>query len=103
MRGYNQAELIARAVTARVPSLAVRTDIVQKIRHTAQQAKTASRAERLENLADAFCATVSVQTAANYSMVIIDDVATTGASIAAVRAALRAVGYTHIHAVTIAH
>lgn len=103
MRGYNQAELIARAVAARAPSFVVRTDIVQKVRHTPQQAKTASRTERLENLAHAFRAAVPENANAECSVVIIDDVATTGASISAVRAALREVGYTHIHAVTVAH
>jgi len=86
-RGHNQAALLARWVGA---ALAVPIDYVScaRIRHTTPQAGL-SRAARLHNLAGAF---EVVGSFAERRVGIVDDVMTTGSTVAAVARALRVAG-----------
>jgi ComF family protein len=95
-RGYNQSERIAEAlgVRARRP---VRTEVLRRQRETRTQ--TALTPEgRQANVAGAFAA----RGAAGLACVLVDDVFTTGATLAEAGAALRRAGAARVEAVTFA-
>lgn len=83
-RGFNQAELIAAAF-GRVLDLPV-VPLLKRKRITAPQMKL-SRAARLQNIADAFVVDERVRTRYGTlglpTMIVVDDVTTTGATLAA--------------------
>lgn len=98
VRGYNQAERIARPLARRLrlpaPATLVRT------RSTPPQTRLA-RSERAGNLRGAFRARRRVRLTGR-RVLLVDDVVTTGATLAAAAAALRAAGAAAITAVAIA-
>lgn len=96
-RGYNQSALLARALGAAV-GLPVDEKLVLRQRATRQQALL-SAAERRANVEDAFVCGAS---AAGKRIVLIDDVCTTGATLEACAAAVRAAGATSVWALTLA-
>ena len=87
-RGYNQAALVALEL-ARLQRARVDTRRLQRLRHTEQQAKR-NRHGRSENVAHAF--RVRELTTPPGRVVLVDDVVTTGATLSACIAALRAAG-----------
>jgi ComF family protein len=95
-RGYNQSERIAEALGRRT-GLRIRPGILSRIRETPTQ--TALTPEgRQANVAGAFRATG----AAGMACVLVDDVFTTGATLAEAGSALRIAGATRVEAVTFA-
>jgi ComF family protein len=95
-RGYNQSERLAQAVGAQ-QGLAVRADILSRVRETPTQ--TALTPEgRQANVAGAFRAAG----AAGLNCVMVDDVFTTGATLAEAGSALAAAGAASVEAVTFA-
>ena len=74
-RGYNQSELLARAVARalKIPALPV----LKKVRETATQHEL-SREERIENVRKAYRADARVK---NKTILLIDDIVTTGSTI----------------------
>ena len=74
---------------------------LQKTKDTPSQTKTESRAEREKNLRGCFAADAEVVRGRN--IILIDDVATTGATIDEARRTLRAAGARKVIAFTIAH
>jgi competence protein ComFC len=103
-RGYNQAELLARATLALMPGVRIRidTNLLEKTVDTKQQADITKRSERLQNLGDCF-RVVSGRTSSGETVLLLDDVTTTGATIMAARKALRAAGFHKVYAITVAH
>lgn len=97
-RDFNQAVRIAEGVYEQIPGALVRNDILQRIRHTKEQARLA-REQRFANMADAFC----VRAEPPRRVVLIDDVATTGATLQACAAALKRAGAQEISACVVAH
>lgn len=87
MRGYNQAEVLARAL-GRELGLPVRRDALVRRRHTPPQAQSANATERRRNVAGAFAARDAGLQGAR--VLLLDDVTTTGATMAACAEALRA-------------
>lgn len=96
-RGYNQAELLARALAAElgVPCL----NLLERTRATSQQAKLHG-AERAKNVAGAFAVRGSLP---NGPILLIDDVLTTAATLRACRDALEAAGVRDIKYAAAAH
>jgi ComF family protein len=95
-RGYNQSECIAAALGTRV-QLPVRSDFLERVRETRTQTALTPEA-RHANVSGAFHAG-SVK---GLQLVLVDDVFTTGATLAAAAAALVAAGAERVEAVTFA-
>jgi ComF family protein len=95
-RGYNQCDCIAAALGHRT-GLSVRTDVLQRVRETPTQTALTPEA-RHANVAAAFRG----DGVAGLRLVLIDDVFTTGATLAAAAAALIRAGAERVEAVTFA-
>lgn len=91
-RGYNQAELLARAL-ARHEGLRVRTDILERTRATEAQTHLSAQ-ERRRNVAGAFRLTSpeAAATVQGKRILLVDDVTTTGSTLDAAAEPLRAAG-----------
>lgn len=93
-RGFNQAELMARAVAGRinVPF----SDRLRTVRRTRDQVEL-SAGERRENVAGAFEARGSL----GGRLLLVDDVFTTGATLSECATTLKQAGAGEVHAVTL--
>ena len=107
-RGYNQAELIARALTKKIPTLSVRTDLLYKVQATEHQSHIRNRYARMKNAEGMFA--VHTQTMQKMHgacgamhLLLIDDVTTTGATLSSARKVLLAAGAKSVKAYTVAH
>jgi len=96
-RGYNQAELLARALAGRV-GLPV-ADALQRARATTQQHRL-DRAARLRNLRDAFALRLDVRPPV--VAILVDDILTTSATLEACAGVLRAAGSSRVLGFTLA-
>jgi ComF family protein len=95
-RGYNQSERIAEAL-GRLTGAPVRGRVLSRVRETRTQTALTPE-ERQANLDGAFAA----RSAEGLDAVLVDDVFTTGATLVAAAAALRAGGAARVEAVTFA-
>jgi competence protein ComFC len=103
-RGYNQSELLARGIL-RADSdqiFSLDTTLVEKIHHTKNQAGITNRSIRLRNLSGAFQVTNPARVAGK-NIILIDDVTTTGATLAELRKVLQQAGAKKVIAFTVAH
>ncbi|MFH2118326.1 MAG: ComF family protein [Candidatus Paceibacterota bacterium] len=101
-RGYNQAELIAQqlALNLKIPY----RNFLARQRHTQNLASTASDQERLQLMTEAFTVPIRKQTlVSNKNILLVDDIVTTGATLAACATQLKKFGAKKIFAVTLAH
>ena len=97
-RGYNQAELLARAVAAAL-DCPLRTDLLRRTRATPPQVASQSRAERARNVRGAFrSAPVD-----GGIFVLVDDVMTTGATLEAAAQALLQAGASRVYGLAFAY
>jgi len=98
-RGYNQAELLARFVARRLGLPLLPARAFRRVRPTATQAGL-TRPQRRENVRGAF----EAQSAAvkDRTILLIDDVMTTGATLDSCAAALRDAGATRVLALSVA-
>lgn len=103
-RGFNQAELIARHIVAcdTTHTLVCATHILLKKDSDIHQARTKGRRERLANIIDSFFIR-KPDAIRGQTIILIDDVVTTGATLKEARKVLRQAGAKHITALTIAH
>ncbi len=97
-RGYDQAALLARALSRASPGLRLLPFALARIRETKPQVRR-TRAERMANVRGAFRATSEV---CGRDVVLVDYVVTTGATAHACAEALLLVGARSVHAVALA-
>jgi ComF family protein len=97
-RGFNQSELLARAVARRYGAPVV--NVLRRKRSTAAQAGL-SNAKRRANVSGAFVA-ARPHAVANRRVLLIDDVMTTGATAAACASALHRAGARYVALLTLA-
>jgi ComF family protein len=98
-RGFNQAALLAAPI-ARDRSVPFAPRALARARHTPQQASLA-RTARLANVKDAFVARDEAMIC-DRRVLLVDDVATTGATLRACADALRAAGARAVNALVVA-
>ena len=98
-RGYNQSALLARALARRLGRRCDETSLA-RIRDTPKQALLGGDARR-QNLKGAF-ATVRPSFVRGRTILLIDDVTTTGSTLFAAAEPLRAAGAAHIWCATLA-
>lgn len=103
-RGYNQSKLIAVSLAKESSNLKV-LEILKRIRETKKLNKIKTREERQIELEDAFAMDSSKSISLDSHIIIIDDIATTGASLYSARKTLTEFGFKkdNILAFTIAH
>lgn len=93
-RGYNQVEHVLQHLSS-IPNLEINTTLLTRAKDTVPQTSL-PREARLRNMKGAFVATVPSGSCEDSTIVIIDDVVTTGATLVASRAALAP----HLHHTT---
>ena len=103
-RGYNQAELICRELIKidRNKNFKLEKNILIKPKETEHQARIKNRRERLENIVGSF-SVKNVESIKNRNIILIDDITTTGATLAEARKILKKSGARKIIAFTVAH
>ena len=97
-RGYNQAALIARELSG-VAGLPVE-EIVERVRPTTKQHRL-DRAARLFNLRDAFAVPAAIRSPPS-TVIVVDDIVTTSATLEACASVLRAAGVREVYALAVA-
>ena len=98
-RGYNQSSLLAQEL-GKFTKLPVVDNCLIRQRHAPPQARTSTVDERRSNVADAF--TCSDHRLRDRQVLLIDDVSTSGATLDACAAALKAVGVTSVWGLVLA-
>ncbi len=104
-RGFNQAELLAEQFSKDI-GIPLETKILEKIKETKAQVETADKKSRINNLENAFLANKNLLMAygaEHKTIILIDDVATTGATLFHASSALTKVGATKIICLVVAH
>ncbi|OHA20757.1 MAG: hypothetical protein A2849_02415 [Candidatus Taylorbacteria bacterium RIFCSPHIGHO2_01_FULL_51_15] len=101
-RGFNQCELLCDTLMKLDEGRNFTLSLtLTKVKDTQSQTKTDSKAERLKNLEGCFSADANAVMGRN--IILIDDVATTGATLDEARRTLKAAGARKVIAFTIAH
>lgn len=105
-RGYNQAERIAKSFCSygnkEGDAFLLRNDIVIKIKDTLPQARITNRNERLRNIKGAF-RVEKPNTVRGKTIILIDDVATTGGTLSELMKILKKSGAKKVVGFTVAH
>jgi ComF family protein len=98
-RGYNQSALLARKL-GKGAGLPVVEGCLERVKATLPQARTTAVAERQQNMAGAFaCRSERLK---DRRVLLVDDVATSGATLDAAAAALKAGGAASVWGLTLA-
>jgi len=98
-RGYNQSHLLAQEL-GKLINLPVVDDCLIRLRYAPPQARTSTVNERRSNVADAF--TCRNQRLQDKQVLLIDDVSTSGATLDACAAALKAAGASSVWGLALA-
>ena len=100
-RGFNQAELIARAAVKRLPKpLELATGVLARQRATISQVGL-TREQRIENMRDAFRVR-DRQRVRGATVILVDDVMTTGTTLSECARVLKQAGAERVFAATVA-
>lgn len=98
-RGYNQSAMLAEGIAERL-GVPVATDVLVRTRATRSQTRL-SREARWQNVSGAFAVTETAAVAGKH-LLLIDDVLTTGATLAAAAVTLKSAGALSVTAATLA-
>ena len=98
-RGYNQSELLARAISMQI-GVPVNEKVIRRTRDCQPQARTKNVDERRRNMENAF--SHMGDEVRGLDVVIIDDVCTSGATLEACASALKAAGAKRVTGFTLA-
>lgn len=103
-RGYNQSERIAKQLIEEIGDKHIFCDpsLLARTKDGARQAKTTSKTERQKNMAGCFSVPDSSRVRGKH-IILIDDVTTTGATLAEARKTLRQAGARRVICFTVAH
>ncbi len=103
-RGYNQSDKIAEALVKldQNKNFILNKNILFKIKNTPNQAAIKNKKARLENLIGCF-AVKNPELIKGRNIILLDDVATTGATLREARHTLRQSGAGKVMAITLAH
>lgn len=99
-RGFNQAEALASGLE-RLLGVQCRPDFLRRVRCTPPQARRADAQQRLKNVAGAFRVPAAEEVRGK-TLLVVDDVMTTGATVASCAAELHKAGAAAVHVVTVA-
>lgn len=104
MRSFNQSESIAQEISLldNNTSFTFTKNVLYKIKDTPSQVSIKDKRERLENLRGCF-SVKDKEAVCEKNIILIDDVTTTGATIAEARKTLLAAGAKKVIAFTVAH
>ena len=97
-RGFNQAGLLAKEL-GRTSNMAISYDALHRVKETSSQAKL-TRKERISNMTDAF--DVAGELVQGKHILLVDDVCTTGATLFAAAAQLKAAGARSVRGLCVA-
>lgn len=100
-RGFNQAELMAEHFQKYVPEISLDAAILKRIKNTRAQIEL-SREERAKNIAGSF-AVEHPEEILGRTVILLDDVKTTGATIEEAARVLKEAGAKRVWAITVAH
>lgn len=102
-RGYNQAELLAKGLSLKDSvSFILETSVLYKIKDTSTQVSVRDREKRLANIRGSF-AVKNAEKIRGKTLIVVDDVVTTGATIEEARHTLLKAGARIVYGVTVAH
>lgn len=99
-RGYNQATLIAKELAASIPKSQVEEVLKRTTRYT-KQALVTDRENRFQNQSGSMIVKEILDP--NIGYIIVDDVSTSGATLAEAKRALKTAGARHVIAAVLAH
>ncbi|MEI6316475.1 MAG: hypothetical protein WCO65_01970 [bacterium] len=104
LRGYNQSELLIKEIIKldTKKNFLIERNLVAKIKDTPPQAQIKKRSLRIVSQKNCFAVLPNSKTKREI-IILIDDVTTTGATLVAVRNALKKSGFKKVYAFTIAH
>jgi ComF family protein len=97
-RGYNQCYLLSIEL-GKLVGLPVMADYIARQRYAPPQTRATSASQRRDNVASAFTCRGDLQ---NKKIILIDDVATSGATLDACAAALKSAGASSVWGLTLA-
>lgn len=100
-RGYNQAEILGKLI-AKKSNIPIRTDVLDRILRTTPQVEMKDRKNRLENMQNVFGVQKVASGMQGESIVLFDDVFTTGATMRSAANILKRAGVKRVWAVTMA-
>jgi competence protein ComFC len=101
-RGYNQSACIVDALTCHIKEAENGNGVLVKIRETSSQMMTQTKSERLENLKRAFTVPNAARVIGR-TIIVVDDVTTTGATFTEARRALTEAGASKVICCAVAH
>jgi competence protein ComFC len=102
-RGYNQSELICKELSFIDQTIfEYRNDVLYRTRNTPSQTHTTSKQARKDNIKDCFNVPSGVDLT-NRTIILIDDISTTGATLGEATKALKRAGASRVYSYVIAH